>query len=87
MRVEKHFKISEVCDECGIETERIEYFITHEWLSPADPSEPLLDEEDLARIRLIIHLQSEFGVNDESIPIILNLIDQIHCLQRKPRAS
>ena len=37
-----------------------------------------VDEEDLARICLIKQIQEEFGVNDESIPIILHLIDQVN---------
>jgi chaperone modulatory protein CbpM len=40
-----------------------------------------LDEEDLARIQLIRELQEDLGVNDDAVPIILNLIDQLHQLR------
>jgi chaperone modulatory protein CbpM len=64
-------------------------YVQREWIKPARPLSqksreeeyPELDEEDLARIRLIQDLQESFGVNDESIPIILNLVDQIHLLR------
>lgn len=42
---------------------------------------PLLDEEDLARAKLIRELQEVFGVNDEAIPIILHLLDQLYFLK------
>jgi chaperone modulatory protein CbpM len=59
----------------------IQTYIEHEWIIPAGSSSNSLDAEDLARIRLIEELQESFGVNDESIPIILHLIDQLHCLR------
>ncbi|MBK7058392.1 MAG: hypothetical protein IPH52_25755 [Leptospiraceae bacterium] len=40
-----------------------------------------LDKEDLDRILLIQDLKQEFGANDESIPIILHLIDQLRWTQ------
>jgi chaperone modulatory protein CbpM len=40
---------------------------------------------DLARARLICDLRSDLGVNDEAIPVVLDLIDQIHGLRRLVR--
>ena len=55
--------------------------IESRWILPCDCENNLLDEEDIARLLLIRDLKEEFGVNDESIPIILHLIDQIHALK------
>ena len=41
-------------------------------------------EIDVARAQLIRDLQG-MGVNDEAIPIILDLIDQVHGLRRTVR--
>lgn len=73
--------IDEACEYCQLEREEILRFVSEEWISPI--GEKLFDEEDLARMRLIHELQSEFGVNDESVPIILNLVDQLNFLQRE----
>jgi chaperone modulatory protein CbpM len=54
-----------------------------EWIIPCDCEKNLLDEVDIARLMLIRDLKSDFGVNDESIPIILHLVDQIHALQAR----
>jgi chaperone modulatory protein CbpM len=40
---------------------------------------------DLARAQLIGDLRSDLGVNDEAVPIVLDLIDQIHGLRRLVR--
>jgi chaperone modulatory protein CbpM len=37
-----------------------------------------MDDEDLARIRLIRDLKEDFGVNDEGMSIILHLLDQLN---------
>lgn len=58
-------------------------YIERCWIAP-DSSE--LDHEDQARIHLIQELQNVFGVNDEAVPIILHLIDQLHFFQNKVRS-
>lgn len=55
--------------------------IESKWISPCDCEKNLLDEEDLARLLLIRDLKEDFGVNNEAVPIILHLIDEIHALQ------
>jgi chaperone modulatory protein CbpM len=36
----------------------------------------------MARAQLIHDLRHDFGVNDEAVPLILDLIDQVHGLRR-----
>lgn len=71
-------KVEEASSYCGVPCDIILHFIHEEWISPSDRDTPALDEEDVARIELIWVLQHEFGVNDEAMPIILNLLDQLN---------
>ncbi|HXH31910.1 MAG TPA: chaperone modulator CbpM [Bacteriovoracaceae bacterium] len=73
--------INEICVECGVPMHLVELFIEQEWITPLDQNEKLFDEEDIARITLICELRDELGVNDESMPIILKLLDQLHYLR------
>jgi chaperone modulatory protein CbpM len=57
--------------------------IEREWITPCDAGVACLDKEDIARILLIKDLKEIFAVNDESIPVILHLIDQIHWLKSR----
>ena len=74
------FKISEAAYRCNVATEDIVQFISHEWVQPHDFENLLLDEDDIARILLIVDLRNQMGVNDEGVPIILHLIDQLNHL-------
>jgi chaperone modulatory protein CbpM len=56
------------------------------WVRPAFPAEGELDAEDLARLRLIVELLGDFGVNEEAVPVILHLLDQLYALADKKEA-
>jgi chaperone modulatory protein CbpM len=72
--------IHEVAEHCGLSTEQITQFIVLDWVHPFDLDKQIFDDEDLARIRFICDLQNQFGVNNEAIPIILHLVDQLNRL-------
>jgi chaperone modulatory protein CbpM len=80
MWIKRTFQIEEAAKECGLEQEILISWIHNEWIVPANKEETELDQEDIARARLIRSLQSEFGVNNESVAIILHLLDQLHFL-------
>jgi chaperone modulatory protein CbpM len=78
--------LDQACSEIGIEKTIVLEFIRREWVLIEHPfereAEMRMDDEDLARIRLIQDLRADLGVNDESVPIILHLVDQLHALRR-----
>lgn len=84
--MKKKIMISEAAEACGLPPDLIVRFISFAWITPEDPAHAELDEEDLARARLIAELQ-EFGVNDAGIPVILQLLDQLHRLHAEIRRS
>lgn len=75
--------IHEIIESYELSETFITECIRSEWIIPTDLEMNLLDEEDIARLMLIRDLRRDFGVNDESIPIILHLVDQIHALQTR----
>ena len=74
----KIIHLQEACDLCGINKEIIYHFVKEEWIRPVNLDSWELDEEDIARIRLIRKLTEEFGVNEECLSIILQLLDQLN---------
>ena len=65
-----------------LKAEALEAWIDAGWLAPRDNGEgSYFSEVDLARVQLIHDLQ-DLGVNDEAIPVILDLVDQLHGLRR-----
>jgi chaperone modulatory protein CbpM len=56
------------------------------WLLPRRSGDSdRFSDMDLARARLIRDLKKDMGVNDEGIPVILDLVDQVHGLRRMLR--
>lgn len=75
--------IEEASRLSGPSADEIIHYIEEEWIKPSERN--FFDDEDVTRIRLIHELIDELGVNEESVPIILHLIDQIHALHIRIR--
>ena len=70
----------------SLEIETLDVWIKEEWLVPReDATGQEFSDADIARAHLIKDLKHDFGVNDEGIGVILNLIDQVHGLRRTLR--
>ena len=71
--------------QARIDAEALDRWVAAGWLLPHE-SDAVRDysEVDLARASLIRDLQN-LGVNDESVPIVLDLLDQLHGLRRALR--
>ncbi len=78
---ERHLTLVQAAQCCGISMEVLARFVSLQWICPAESQDSGFDHEDIARARLIHELQEVFGVNDEAVPIILHLLDQLHLLQ------
>lgn len=46
----------------------------------------LFEEIDVERVRLILDLRDAMAVNEEALPVVLALLDQLYELRRKLRA-
>lgn len=72
-----------ITQKMGFSKDDILHFIESNTISPYNNDELLFDEEDLARLRLISELQEQCEPNQESLEVILHLIDQIHYLHKQ----
>ena len=60
----------------------VQRWVASGWLEPQrSGDDDGFSEVDIARAHLICDLQ-RMGVNDEGVPVILDLIDQLHGLRR-----
>jgi chaperone modulatory protein CbpM len=66
-----------------LDAQVLEAWLEARWLLPARQQGALsYSDIDLARAQLIRDLTQDLGVNEEGVPIILDLIDQLHELRR-----
>ena len=64
-------RLSEVEDELSLEGDVLRGWIEQRWIRPTlDEGEPLFDEADMARARLIAELRQDFNVTDEAMPVV-----------------
>ena len=67
--------------QAHIDAQTLDHWLHAGWLSPHDDgAEQGFSQVDLARAQLIGDLQ-DFGINDEGIAVILDLVDQLHGLR------
>lgn len=63
----------------GLDAEVVRKCVQEGWIKPVQ--EGVFDEEDISRLLLIRDLTRDLGIENEAIPVILNLVDQIHFLK------
>jgi len=60
---------------------RLRVWVSQGLIKPADAAAQSYSEADLARATLICDLEDDLGFAEEDVPVLLNLIDQIHGLR------
>lgn len=82
-------KLSErqVLEQCDAVTlKQLRQWVHSGWIVPAQGESGLsFDDVDVARIRLVCELRRDMNVNDDAVPIILALLDQLYGLRRELR--
>jgi chaperone modulatory protein CbpM len=69
-----------------ISARRLRMIVRRGWVRPrrrAGTQE--FSDADVARVRLVYHLTEKLEVQDEDVPVILSLVDQVHGLRRALR--
>ncbi len=71
----------------GVRLEDVQRWIEHAWVRPDGvPGDWRFQPIDVARIRLIVELRDELSVNEEALPTVLSLLDQVYEARRQMRA-
>lgn len=63
-------------------------WIDRGWVVPSGDGdrEPVFSEPDIARIQMICDLRRDLVVDEETIPLVLSLLDQVYALRRQRNA-
>ncbi len=72
-----------VVAEIEVEGKVLTAWVEKSWVMPVNrDGEYLFDDADLARARLIAELRRDLEVNDEAMPVVLRLLDQVYSLRK-----
>jgi chaperone modulatory protein CbpM len=71
----------------GLDDVELERWIENRWVLP-DPADGdvAFAEIDVARVQLIRDMREVLEVEDETVPVVLSLVDQVYALRRRLRA-
>jgi chaperone modulatory protein CbpM len=71
----------------GLQEAELRHWIDERWVRPEAVSEGYVFREvDVARVRLIVELRRELAIDEEALPVVLQLLDQVYALRRRLRA-
>ena len=76
-----------VCVEVrGVRHEDLRRWIDETWVRPeGGPDAWQFNDIDVARVRLIVDLRDHLRVDEESMPVVLSLLDQLYEERRRLR--
>ena len=67
-----------------IEAAELERWCAEGWVRPEREAEQWrFGESDVARVRLICELRLDLAIDDEALPLVLDLMDQVHGLRAR----
>ena len=79
-------RTAEVAAICGVEVYELEIWVSRHWLLPTrDRGTLMFTEADVARTRMIAELRHELAIDEETMPVVLSLLDQVHFLRGQLR--
>jgi chaperone modulatory protein CbpM len=70
----------------GLQRVHVEHWIASGWVRPEGAGGHYeFREIDVARVRLIHELHDELDVNEDALPVVLSLLDQLYDARRRIR--
>jgi chaperone modulatory protein CbpM len=70
----------------GVRAAELRLWIEEGWVRPESQRGTYVFREiDVARVRLIHDLRGELAIDTESVPVVLNLLDQLYAMRRRLR--
>ncbi len=68
----------------GLEAAALERWIEARWVLPERVAGAyLFHEVDVARVHLIVELTRDLMIDEEALPVVLNLLDQVYALRQR----
>ena len=77
---------SEVLAACEISQDELKQWIERRWIIPlGGAGEYAFSEADFARAQMIVEFRRDLALDDDALPLVLDLVDQLHATRRRLR--
>lgn len=75
-----------MCRMASLEPGELDRWVAERWVLPESvASGYVFNDVDVARVRLIVELRRDLAVGEESVPVVLRLLDQLYATRRRMR--
>ena len=75
--------LQQVLVEAQLSDGELTAWIEQRWVLPTQENgDYIFDDADVARVHFICELRRDLQVNEEAIPVVLSLLDQVYALRR-----
>lgn len=75
--------LAEVVAETEVSEREIVAWVEQRWVLPnEEEGRWIFDQADVARVSLISELRGDLAVNEEALPLVLQLLDQLYSLRQ-----
>ena len=73
-----------ITQNSGLDRQDLERWILNEWVRPERQSGGFVFQEiDVARVKLIRELRQDLDIDEDALPVILSLVDQLYEMRRR----
>jgi chaperone modulatory protein CbpM len=70
----------------GLDHRELMRWVENRWVLPERQERTwIFHEVDVARVELILEIRQEFAIDEEALPLVLGLLDQVYDLRRQLR--
>jgi len=70
----------------GLDAAELTRWVENRWILPEQEGEGFVFREvDVARVELILDIRRDYAVDDDSMALVLGLLDQVYSLRRQMR--
>jgi len=78
--------LAELIVELDCPREDLVLWVERRWILPAQQEGNLVfSDADVARAQMIIELRRDMGIDDEAMPVVLDLLDKLYGVRRQMR--
>ena len=76
----------EVLDRFELDRRELTRWVENRWVLPERHDKTwIFHEIDVARVELILEIRHQFAIDEEAMPLVLGLLDQVYDLRRQLR--
>ncbi len=78
--------LAELVIELDCPREDLVLWVERRWVLPVQQDGDLVfSEADIARVQMILDLRRDLGIDDEAMPVVLDLLDKLYGVRRQMR--